>query len=67
METNEHPYSHTQLSQLIFTFHSLVHIVLVLGEALEGWDAVETELRAAVAGKEAEELDWVRTATQVSL
>ena len=39
--------------------------VLVLGESVDGWDAVETELRSAVPGKLAEELGRVRTATQV--
>jgi hypothetical protein len=38
--------------------------VSVLGEAVNGWDAVETELRAA-AGHPALELDRVRVATQV--
>ncbi len=40
--------------------------VAVLGEAVSGWDAVETDLRAA-AGKPAEELDSVLVASQVRL
>ena len=38
--------------------------VQVLGEAVSGWDAVETDLRAA-AGKPAQELDSVLVASQV--
>ena len=38
--------------------------VAVLGEALSGWDAVETDLRAA-AGRPAQELDSVLVASQV--
>ncbi len=38
--------------------------VSVLGEAVDGWDAVETELRAA-AGKPIQELNSVLVATQV--
>jgi hypothetical protein len=40
--------------------------VSVLGEAVHGWDAVETELRAA-AGHPALELERVRVATQVGV
>lgn len=40
--------------------------VCVLGEAVDGWDAVETELRAA-AGKPTQELQSVLVATQVGL
>jgi hypothetical protein len=38
--------------------------IQVLAQATEGWDAVETDLRAA-AGKPAEELESVMVATQV--
>ena len=38
--------------------------VAVLGEALSGWDAVETDLRAA-AGRPTQELDSVLVASQV--
>lgn len=40
--------------------------VSVLGEAVDGWDAVETELRAAAGKPVVEEMESVLVATQVS-
>lgn len=39
--------------------------VSVLGEAVDGWDAVETELRAAAGKPHLEEMESVLVATQV--
>ena len=64
------PLLHTHASYACTSFQVLLRedaaaTVSVIGEALSGWDAVETDLRAA-AGRPAEELDSVLVASQVS-